>query len=176
MNNITFESSPRLKATVAGAFYVITILTGGYGLFAGHASPLGHVANLIAGAAYLVVTALLYDIFKPVNRNLSMLAAFFSIVGVASGDDGFFFFGFYCLLLGFLIYRSSFIPKVIGLLMALAGLGLLTNTVTTLFSPELAHSLSNVTTGLDGLGEISFALWLLVFGVNGQRWTALAPG
>ena len=164
------ETSPRLKARVAGAFYVITILTGAYGLFAGHANPFGHVANLVAGAAYLVVSALLYDLFKPVNSTLSMLAVFFSIVGVASGDDGFFFFGGYCLLLGFLIFRSSFIPRVIGLLMAVAGVALLTGAITTLLSPGLAHSLSNVTAGFDGLGEISLTLWLLVFGVNVQRW------
>lgn len=164
------SESPHLKARVAGIFYAVTIVTGAYGLFAGHANPWGHVANLVAGAAYLAVTALLYDLLRPVNNSLSLLAAFFSLVGVASGDDGFFFFGFYCLLLGFLIYRSSFFPRVIGGLMALAGLALLTNAITALVSPDLAHSLSRITTAFDGIGEISLTLWLLVFGVNVPRW------
>jgi riboflavin transporter FmnP len=163
-------TSPRLKARFAGIFYAVTIVTGAYGLFTGHTNPWGHVANLVAGAAYLAVTALLYDLLRPVNKNLSLLAAFFSLVGVASGDDGFFFFGFYCLLIGFLIYRSSFFPRVIGGLMGLSGLALLTNAVTTLVSPELARSLSHITTGFDGLGEMSLTLWLLVFGVNIPRW------
>ena len=163
-------ASPRLKARIAGIFYVITVLTGAFGLSAGNASHLGHLANLVAGAAYLVVTALLYDLLKPVSRNLSMLAAFFSLVGVASGNDGFFFFGFYCLLLGFLIFRSSFFPQIIGVLMGLAGLGLLTGTMAKLLSPAFAHSLSYVPAILDGVGEISLTLWLLAFGVNVHRW------
>ncbi len=164
------ETSPNLKARLAGIFYAMSAITGAYGLFASHANPKAHIAILVAGAAYLVVTALLYDLLKPVNQDLSMLAAFFSIAGVASGNDGFFFFGFYCLLLGFLIFRSSFIPRIIGVLMAFAGVALLTNAVTALLSPELAHSLSSITTGLDGVGELSLTLWLLVFGVNVQRW------
>jgi hypothetical protein len=174
MTDRFFEESPRLKARTTGIFYAITIVTGAYGLFAGHANPWGHVANLVAGAAYLAVTALLYDLLRPVNKNLSLLAAFFSVVGVAAGDDGFFFFGFYCLLLGFLIYRSSFLPRAIGGLMALAGLALLTNATTALVSPELASSLSTITTAFDGLGEVSLTLWLLVFGVNAPRWRDLA--
>ncbi|TAL87045.1 MAG: DUF4386 family protein [Rhodanobacter sp.] len=174
MTDRSFEESPRLKARVAGIFYAVTIVTGAYGLFAGHTNPWGHVANLVAGASYLAVTALLYDLLRPVNNSLSLLAAFFSLVGVAAGDDGFFFFGFYCLLLGFLIYRSSFFPRVIGALMALAGLALLTNATTTLVSPELARSLSRITTVFDGIGEVSLTLWLLVFGVNVPRWQGLA--
>ncbi|WP_426661934.1 DUF4386 domain-containing protein [Rhodanobacter aciditrophus] len=170
MKDGTSSESRRLKARVAGIFYAVTIMTGAYGLFAGHSNPWGHLANLVAGAAYLAVTALLYDLLRPINNSLSLLAAFFSVVGVASGDDGFFFFGFYCLLVGFLIYRSSFFPRIIGALMAVAGLALLTNATTSLVSPELANSLSRITTAFDGLGEISLTLWLLVFGVNVSRW------
>lgn len=170
MTDRVADSSPRLKARVAGIFYAITVVTGAYALFAGHGNPLGRVANLIAGAAYIVVTVLLYDLLRPVNGTLAMVAAFFSLVGVASGNDGFFFFWLYCISLGILIFRSSFFPRIIGVLMAIAGLALLTNTVATLLSPALAHSLSFVTGGLDGLGEISLTLWLIVGGVNVTRW------
>jgi hypothetical protein len=44
---------------------------------------LGLATGLIATACYVAVTALFYDLFKPVNRNLSLLAAFFSLVGCA---------------------------------------------------------------------------------------------
>lgn len=162
-------SSPRLKARVAGIFYAISAVTGGYGLFAGHGQPLGHVAILVGGAAYVVVTALLYGLLKPVDKDLSLLAAFFSIAGVAS-EDGFFFFGCYCFLLGFLIFKSGFLPRAVGVPMALAGIGLLTNTVATLLSPAFAHSLSPVPTVLDGVGELSLTLWLIVFGLDAKRW------
>ena len=162
-------SSPRLKARIAGAFYAVTAVTGAYALFAGH-QPLGHVANLVAGAAYLVVTAILYGLLKPVDKDLSLLAAFFSIVGVATGQDGFFFFGCYCLLLGLLIFKSGFLPRAVGVLMALAGGGLLTNTIASLLSPAFAHSLSPFPTVLDGVGELSLTLWLIVFGLDAPRW------
>src|SRR6266849_9467095 len=46
---------------------------------------LGFAADLIMTACYIAVTALFYDLFKPVNRSLSLLAAFFSLVGCAIG-------------------------------------------------------------------------------------------
>jgi hypothetical protein len=165
------SSSPRLKARVAGAFYAISAVTGSYGVFAGHGQPLGHVAILVGGATYLVVTVLLYSLLKPVDKELSLLAALFSVAGVAaSAEDGFFFFGCYCLLIGILIFRSTFFPRAVGVLMALAGVGLLTNTVALMLSSAFAHSLSPIPTVLDALGELSLTLWLLVFGVNAQRW------
>src|SRR5207249_8313199 len=47
------------------------------------------------------------------------------------------FFGFYCLLIGYLIFSSTFLPRILGALMAFGGLGWLT-----FLSPALAHSLS----------------------------------
>ncbi len=75
----TAEASPRFKARIAGVFYLLNILTGALALFA-H-GVLGLAANLIAATCYIAVTLLFYDIFKPVNRSLSLLAAFFSLVG-----------------------------------------------------------------------------------------------
>jgi len=131
------EASPRFKARIAGVFYSLTFLTGGFALFiggrlvvSGDAAAtatnilaheplfrLGFAADLIATACYIAVTLLLYYIFKPVDRSLSLLAAFFSLVGCVIGVlSGFHldpihinslvFFGFYCLLIGYLIFRS----------------------------------------------------------------------
>ena len=76
-------ASPRLKAKIAGIFYLLTFLTGGAALFV--RGRLGFAAGLIAGACYIAVTLLFYYIFKPVNRRLSLLAASFSLVGIAIG-------------------------------------------------------------------------------------------
>jgi hypothetical protein len=75
------------------------------------------------------------------------------------------FFGFYCLLIGYLILRSTFLPRILGALMMFGGLGWLT-----FLFPPLARSLSpyNMAPGI--LGEGLLTLWLLVMGVNTQRW------
>ena len=165
-------ASPRLKAKIAGAYYLLNIVTGALALFA--SDGWRSAAVLVAASCYIVVTLLFYDIFRPVNRRLSMLAAFFSLVGCASSALDFFhlalpnplvFFGFYCLLIGYLIFRSTFLPRILGVLMAIGGLGWLT-----FLSPTLAKYLSpyNLAPGI--LGELSLTLWLLVTGVNVERW------
>jgi hypothetical protein len=168
------EVSPRLKARIAGAFYLLTFLTGGFALFV--RGSLGLVAGLIAGACYVAVTLLFYYIFKPVNKSLSLLAAFISLVGCAIGPLSLFvhaashisplvFFGFYCFLTGYLIFRSTFLPRILGVLMAFAGLGWLT-----FLSPPFANLLSPYIFAPGILGEGALTLWLLVIGVNEQRW------
>jgi hypothetical protein len=100
------EASPRLKARIAGVFYLLEMLTGGFAVLivggrlfvAGDAAATafnilahqslfqwGFTANLLGFACYVVVTGLFDDLFKPVNRSLSLLAAFFSLVGCTIG-------------------------------------------------------------------------------------------
>ncbi len=167
------EASPRFKARIAGVFYLVTFLAGTYALLFVSGRL---VANLIATAAYIGVTLLFYGLFKPVNRRLSLLAAIVSLAGLTIGTLSMFrlapfrinnlvFFGFYCLLIGYLIFRSTFLPRTLGVLMALGGLGWLT-----FASSALAKSLSpyNLFPGI--FGEAALTLWLLVFGVNAERW------
>lgn len=168
------EPSPLPKAKIAGFFYLLTFLTGGAALFL-HGF-LGMAAGIVAGACYVAVTLLFYYLFWPVNKSLSLLAAIVSLVGVAIGPlgllvpavsriDPLVLFGFYCLMIGFLILRSTFLPPALGVLMGIAGLSWLT-----FLSPSLAKSLSpwNFVPGL--IGEGSLTLWLLVKGVNVPRW------
>lgn len=78
-------------------------------------------------------------------------------------------FGFWCVLVGYLVFRSTFMPRTIGLLEVVAGLSWLTF----LWLP-LAHYLSPYNQALAALGEMSLTLWLLVKGVNAERWTQVA--
>ncbi len=71
------EASPRFRARITAAFYLLTILMGGLVLFVHGRSAL--LVDLIATACYIAVTALFYDLSKPVNRSLPFLAAFFSL-------------------------------------------------------------------------------------------------
>jgi hypothetical protein len=172
------EASPRSKAKIAGAFYFFNILTGALALvFVGRNLVVyRNAAVLIAAACYVGVTLLFYSLFKPVNRSLSLLAAFFSLVGcaisalssfhfVSSYINPLVFFGCYCLLIGYLILRSTFLPRILGALMAFGGLGWLT-----FLSPSLADYLSPYSMFPGVFGEVSLTLWLLVIGVNVQRW------
>jgi hypothetical protein len=175
---------PALKARIAGVFYLANGMTYGYAdgnvhgriLVAGNAVATAQniIANdsvlrtcfaveLISAACYVVVTLLLFDLLKPVNKSIATLAAFFSLIGcVVVALTRFFtfappiimgtpylgviepeqlqslallsldfhfvitsismvFFGVYCLLTGYLIFRSKFMPRIIGVFMAITG-------------------------------------------------------
>lgn len=88
----------------------------------------------------------------------------FKLNGVAY-DIAMIFFGFYCVLTGYLVFRSTFLPKLLGILMAIAGLGWLTFLV-----PPVNHLVSPYI-GISGImGEGLLALWLLIFGLNEHKW------
>jgi Domain of unknown function (DUF4386) len=79
------------------------------------------------------------------------------------------FFGFYCLSLGYLIFRSTFFPRIIGVLLAIEGLFYLTNSFALFLAPGIAARVFPYLAA-SGVAEISLCLWLLVIGVNEQRW------
>jgi hypothetical protein len=96
------EMAPRFKARIAGIFYLITTTTGFAEVVRGRLvvysdaaataanilthEPLFRLAfatDLIVNQCFIVLTLLFYDLFKPVNRSFSLLAAFFGLVGCA---------------------------------------------------------------------------------------------
>ena len=176
------EVSPRFKARITGVVYLLYFLTAvlAHFLVGRKLVAYGNATNLIATGCYVILTLLFYAMFKPVNRSLTLIAALFSLAGCVVMAVGLFhlaslpvspllFFGPYCLLIGYLIFRSTFLPRILGVLMALAGLGWLA-----FLSPNLAHSLS---LGIEGFGifaEASLMLWLIAMGVNVQRWNERA--
>jgi len=172
MNRIA-EASPRFKARIAGVLYFFSLLTAGLTeTFV--RGRLNYAGGYIAIAGMVAMTLISYDIFKPVNRSLSLLAVFFAFVGLSFEalrlqpqglNIALVFHGFYCILIGYLIFKSTFLPRFLGALMAFAGLAWLTY----LSNPLVNHlSPYNLASGL--LGDVSVFLWLLVMGVNAQRW------
>jgi len=222
------EASPSPSARITGVVYLLYFVTAVLGDFflkglvvdgdaaatannlLAHQSlyRLGLATGLIATACYIAVTALFYVLFKPVSRSLSLVAAFFSLVGCAilsfgslfqlaplvvlggsqylsvfkveqlralallfldlntqAGYICVVFFGVYCVLIGYLIFKSTFLPRILGALIAFAGLGWLT-----FLSPPFANRLSPYNLVLGFLAELLLMLWLLVMGVNVQRW------
>src|ERR1700687_3010909 len=227
------ETSPRLKARITGAFYLLTILTGIFaqGFVSGrlvvdgdaaataasilaHKSlfQLGFAVYLIEMACQIAMTALFYDLLKPAGRSVSLLAAFLGFAGcviktfsrlffiaplfilggahylsvfsaeqlqalallfLKVNDHGaaiaLVFFGFYALLTGYLIVRSTFLPRTLGVLSVLGGLGWLSF----LYLP-LGYRLFPYIAAFGLLGATSLMLWLLVFRVNAERWNEQA--
>jgi len=154
------------QARLAGIFYLLTIFVGIFAAFA-PSKMLGDIGNLIGTAFYLVVTALLYLMLKPVSPSLSLLAGLISVAGCAVGAlealhrspfsfHGIVIFGFYCLLLGYLIFGSKFFPRWLGPLVALAGLGWLTY-----LSPTFARHLGFIPMITGIVGEDALTICLL---------------
>ena len=80
------------------------------------------------------------------------------------------FFGFTCLVNGYLIFKSGYLPRLIGALMQIAGLSYLIACFAALFAPTFADLIVPAILLPPLLGESSFCLWLLVKGVNITKW------
>ena len=85
-------------------------------------------------------------------------------------DISFVLFGLFELVLGYLIYRSMFLPRLLGIWLICGGLGALM-----FLWPPLAHALWYLILAL-GAGEGALMLWLLVKGVDNSRWQESAGG
>ena len=81
------------------------------------------------------------------------------------------FFGSSTALMGYLILRSTFLPRILGVLMVIDGVGYLTFSLATFLSPPLAaHLYPYLPFSTALLGELPLMLWLIVKGVNAERW------
>jgi hypothetical protein len=222
------KASPRLIARIAGALYLLTILTGMFS--AGFATAklvvngdaaatannilahrglfqLAFAVYLIEMACQVALTALFYALLKPAGRSVSLVAAFLGLTGcviktftrvffiaplfilggahylsvfsaeqlqalallfLKVNDRGagiaLVFFGFYAILTGYLIIKSSFLPRVLGVISVVGGFGWLT-----FLYPPLGSRLFPFIAIFALLGAALLIVWLLVKGVNEQR-------
>ncbi|MGA3371424.1 MAG: DUF4386 family protein [Terracidiphilus sp.] len=167
--------SPASWARLTGALYLLNIVTSLIA-FSGTGSPwLLAICGPAATVTYVLVTALLCYLFWPVNRWLSLLAACFSWAGSIYGYispaylpihmNVLVFYGFYCLLISYLIFRSSFMPHIIGAVMLAPGL----SWMTFVWQP-LANFLAPYQYIAGGIGEAILTIWLLTMGVNSGQW------
>jgi Domain of unknown function (DUF4386) len=107
------------------------------------------------------------SVFKP--EQLQALALLFLEVNDHGAAIALAFFGFYALLTGYLMIRSTFLPRILGVLAVVGGVGWLT-----FLYPPLGYRMFYYIAPLGLLGALALILWLLVFGVNEQRWKAEA--
>ena len=111
---------------------------------------------ILGGAHYLSVFS---------AAQLQALALLFLKVNDRGAGIALAFFGFYALLTGYLIIKSTFLPRILGVLSMVAGVGWLA-----FLYPPLGYRLFFYVAPLGLLGAAALILWLLVFGVNEQRW------
>lgn len=223
------EMSPKVKARMAGLFFLLTTLAG---IFAqvfvserlvvwGDAAAtatnilnneslfrLGFAVYLVEMACQITMTVFFYDLLKPVNRSLSLLSAFFFLTGIiiklfsrlfyiapllilgGSPDLSVFnaqqlqaltllslkindqgpvialvFFGLATLVKGYLIVGSTFLPRFLGVFSMLGGFAWLS-----FLYPPLGYRLYPFILLIALAGTVLQIFWLLVFGVNEQRW------
>jgi hypothetical protein len=81
---------------------------------------------------------------------------------------GLVFFGFYCLIIGFLIFKSNLLPKILGILYAITGLCYLINSFTMFLSKGFENPMFVYLAIPIFIGELSLCLWLLIKGIDTQ--------
>jgi hypothetical protein len=79
------------------------------------------------------------------------------------------FFGFDCLTMAYLIVHSTFLPRIIGVLLAVEGFGYLLNSFLLFMAPALQARIFPYFSAT-AVAEVALCLWLLVMGVNSPRW------
>ena len=115
---------------------------------------------VLGGAPYLNV----FD-----AKQLQAMALLFMHLSAESGRVALGFSAFFQLVWGYLVFRSTFLPRVIGVLIAVAGVGWLTYLL-----PAQPGFLVTPTEVVGFAAEASLMLWLIVMGVNARRWNELA--
>lgn len=183
---------------MAGVLYLVNIVCGAYAIgivptLTGHdiqAHELvyrsGILAHLLVTVTNVPMAVLFFYLLRVVNRKLALLDAFFTLVGTAieaasllAGTPGSVqadydiytvFYGFDILCVAYLVYRSGFLPRIIGVLLAIDGVAYLVHSVTDILAPAAATHLAFWTNLAPPLGEGSLCLWLIVVGVNAKRW------
>ena len=106
------------------------------------------------------------------GTDAAALASFFLDLHAHGYDLGLLLFGVHCLLLGYLIVRSRYLPRLLGFLASAAGAAYLVGSYTRFLFPAHVEAVSPIY-AVAIVSEVSLCLWLLVKGVNLERWKAM---
>lgn len=161
----------------------------------------------------VVLAALLYVIFRPVSRSISLAAAFARLAeGVVmainvlmgflallvAGGGGYLaafnreqldaltmlamdldesvvllwglFFALHLVLLGYLAYKAEFVPRILGVLLALAGISYFAQTLGSMVASDAMGLVDMIVFVVAVPAELAFALWLVIKRVDEQKW------
>ena len=224
--------SPTAYAKLAGLLYLLIAISGGFSIgympsvimVPGDAATtaqniienqglfrLGIAGDILVFLMEIILTVMLYRMFKPVNPTLSLIAGFSRLaMGIVMAinlfnylipmrllggsdylnalepnqlqslalfffdahQDGIYiwglFFALHLVILGYLIFKSDFFPKLIGLFMMIGSFGYGGESIAAFIYPghEAISMLINVLLGIAVVGELSFTFWLLIKGIK----------
>lgn len=228
------QASPTLYARIAGVLYLVITVAAIFAHFyvpaelivpGDAAATAGNIvasetlfrvgaigSELVILLSEVALSIVLYLLFRPVNKTLSLLAAvsrlimttihglnllnYYFVLQLLTGETyasvfgpeqvnalatlfldahsygftiGVAFLVPHVLILGYLIYTSGYFPKILGVLFLLAGFGYLIDTAALLLLPGYETTPAPIALVI-AVAEIAFPLWLLVKGVNSERW------
>ncbi|MBV9134522.1 MAG: DUF4386 domain-containing protein [Chloroflexi bacterium] len=137
---------------------------------------------MLVGCAIQALAALVYlaplVILQPASSlsnfdtsQLQSLALVFANLSTATFQVYLIFFGLWCVLTGYLIFKSTFLPRILGALLVLDGVAWMTF----LWAP-FAIAIYPAIEAVSALAEIPLLLWFVIFGVNNQKWYAQVRG
>ena len=228
------KNTIKKTARIGGLLYLIMIIAGGFAeafvregvtvygdavatahniLASEQMYRFGFVADLITLICNCILSLIFYILFKPVNKNLSLLALIFSIVATAvmavnllnqlapllllyntsylkaftieelqtlslfflnlqsqGYNISLLLFAFYFPIIGWLVYKSDFLPRILGVIYTMAGVGYLINSLAWFLFPGIAAHLFPYILLPAFIGEVSMCIWLIVKGVNVTKW------
>lgn len=231
--NCTGDTSQRNGAITAGAGLLLMTVAAIFATFVYNgvlvSSDAASTANNIlanelqfrlATLSFLFVIVLdvivawgLYVFLRPINRRLSLLAAWFRMVyatvfltailnlgnalrllnstdtlivldtsqlqaqallALNRFDDGWAFalsiFGLHLILVGYLIFKAVSMPKILGALLVIAGIGYMFDSITGFLFPNFGVTIGQFTF----IGELALALWLVMKSARAKNWVKLA--
>jgi hypothetical protein len=228
-----FEMNVQRYARIAGVLFLLSLVAGGFGeayvpskliVSADAAATAANIRNfdflyrlgfagfLIESLCDITLVMILYALLKPVSKELSLLAAFFGLIGTAlfafaelfyfalpliMGGAGYLktfspdqlnalvllslkfygyggmiftaYYGMSWIVRAYLIFRSGYLPKFLGVLMAIGGIGFVVRNFLLILAPAYASGLLLV---LLFPGALLMTVWLLVKGVDVPKWIA----
>lgn len=162
----------RIRARLAGSFYAVALLTAVFAEFIVPAA-MGITAVVLAVGCYVVVTLLLYTLLRPVHPILALAATFVGLAGLLLDalrwhphgvNAGMVLHGLFCILIGWLLLRSAFVPRILAALMGSAGLVWLLY-----LARPLVLRLSPINSFVGLLCEALPMLWLLFVGIGNRE-------
>jgi hypothetical protein len=203
------ETSPLLRARIAGLLYLSLLPLGLFGALYGVSSRPAVVSALLVQIVNIFVVLALYQLLKPVNKNMAVLMVMFLLLGVpiamlnevnqfavillSSGADSLrvftasqlhalillfldlhnygidiagIFWGLWLFPMGYLVFKSGFLPRILGILLMIGCAGYLVQSFAAFLFPGFAVNIALFTFW----GEVLFPLWLVIKGVNVEQW------
>jgi hypothetical protein len=134
------------------------------------------ISIIVQVVAILNLTAALFPLISQGTNKVFTSEQVYSLTNFAIRSHSFdysislLFLGCCFLIHGYLIFKSGFLPKLLGVLIAIAGLGYLTNSVTLILDPKLTAWTFPIVILPVLAGETSLSLWLLIKGVDVKKW------